>query len=131
MTLNYVVQTTCDPNTYEDILGSVYTMLDKKIVSGTYTFETDADSLVNYLYGIGLDGQHSDHQAEHQTKVANSTVAINIAPTTIKKLITHSGAMISGYAPRNKNYCNTRTHLFMFQIIRVVQPFINLNIFRF
>lgn len=101
LTLNYVVQTTCDPNTYEDILGSTYTMLEKKIVSGTYAFETDADGLINYLYGIGLDGQHSEHQAEHQTKVANSTVAINIAPTTIKKLIRHSKAMIWEYAPRN------------------------------
>lgn len=102
LTLNYVVQTTCDPNTYEDILGSVYTMLGKKIVSGTYTFETDADGLINYLRGVGLDGTHSEHQEQHQTIVANSTVAINIAPTTIKKMITHSGAMISGYAPRNK-----------------------------
>lgn len=102
LTLNYVVQTTCDPNTYEDILGSVYTMLGKKIVSGTYSFETDADGLINYLRGVGLDGHHSEHQTEHQTIVANSTVAINIAPTTIKKLISHSGAMISGYAPRNK-----------------------------
>lgn len=101
LTLNYVVQTTCDPNTYEDILGSTYTMLDKKIVSGTYAFETDADGLIKYLYGIGLDGQHSEHQAEHQTQVANSTVAINIAPTTIKKLIRHSKAMIWEYAPRN------------------------------
>lgn len=101
LTLNYVVQTTCDPNTYEDILGSTYTMLGKKIVSGTYAFETDADGLINYLYGIGLDGQHSEHQVEHQTIVANSTVAINIAPTTIKKLIKHSKAMIWGYAPRN------------------------------
>ena len=102
LTLNYVVQTTCDPNTYEDILGSAYTMLDKKIVSGTYTFETDADGLMDYLRGVGLDGNHSEFIEDHQTKVANSTVAINIAPTTIKKLITHSGAMISGYAPRNK-----------------------------
>lgn len=101
LTLNYVVQTTCDPNTYEDILGSTYTMLEKKIVSGTYAFETDADGLIKYLYGIGLDGQHSEHQTEHQTKVANSTVAINIAPTTIKKLIRHSKAMIWEYAPRN------------------------------
>lgn len=101
LTLNYVVQTTCDPNTYEDILGSTYTMLGKKIVSGTYAFETDADGLINYLYGIGLDGQHSEHQVEHQTIVANSTVAINIAPTTIKKLINHPKAMIWGYAPRN------------------------------
>lgn len=102
LTLNYVVQTTCDPYTYEDILGSAYTMLGKKIVSGTYSFETDADSLMNYLRGVGLDGNHSEFIKDHQTKVANSTVAINIAPTTIKKLITHTGPMISGYAPRNK-----------------------------
>lgn len=102
LTLNYVVQTTCDPNTYEDILGSTYTMLDKKIVSGTYAFETDADGLINYLRGIGLDGEHSEFQEQHQTQVANSTVAINIAPTTIKKLLTHTGAMIWQYSPRNK-----------------------------
>lgn len=102
LTLNYVVQTTCDPNTYENILGSTYTMLDKKIVSGTYAFETDADGLINYLRGIGLDGEHSEFQEQHQTQVANSTVAINIAPTTIKKLLTHSGAMIWQYSPRNK-----------------------------
>lgn len=102
LTLNYVVQTTCNPNTYEELLGSTYTMLGKKIVSGTYAFETDADGLINYLRGVGVNGDNSEFQEQHQTVVANSTVAINIAPTTIKKLITHSKAMIWGYAPRNK-----------------------------
>lgn len=100
--LNYIVQTTCDPQTYDPIMSSAYTILNKKIVSGTYAFETNADGLINYLTGYGLDGTNNTNTEEHRTTVANSTVAINIGPSTIKKLLTHSGAMIWQYAPRNK-----------------------------
>lgn len=101
--LKYYVDATINEN-YVDYVGGAYTMQEKNIFSGLYTFSATPNELVHWIMGMGLDGSITDTstQNENQVKVRDGVVNVRLGCETKKALVdTQLAPYYGNYTIRN------------------------------
>ena len=101
--LSYYIDGTITKD-YNDYLGGSYTMMDKPMLNGFYTFTATHNELMYWLLGRGIAGDITNTSTieENRVKVKNGVYNIRLAPTTQKSYVTYGfNNSIGSYIPRN------------------------------